>query len=96
MEGAGKEIVVEALADDTPVTDKAASVGGSPLHITETSEKEATSSVPPSSAPSSGPVSKAVVLHARLAAIDAMAAGADVFYSKVQKGYSYLRDNVKV
>jgi hypothetical protein len=42
MEGTGKEIVVEALADDTPIVDKATSAGGSPLRIIEAFEKEAT------------------------------------------------------
>jgi hypothetical protein len=91
-EGVGKELVVEASVDDTPVADKAANAGGSPLCITETSEKEATSSVPPSSVPSSGPLSKAVVLHAR----KCRKARTDAFYVKVQKGYGYLRENFKV
>jgi hypothetical protein len=91
-----KKIVVEALANDTLIVDKAANAGGSPLRITDAAEKEATSSGPPSSTPSSSALTKATVFRARLAAIDAMVAGTDAFYAKMLKCYNYLCENVKV
>jgi hypothetical protein len=95
-EGTGKDIVVEASATDTLFGDKVASAEGNPPCIADATKKEATSCAPSSSAPSSGTMTKAAVVRARLAAIDVMASGTDVFYMKMLKAYSYLRENVQV
>jgi hypothetical protein len=95
-DGAGTDSRVEASADDTLVMSKAASVGEGSQPAAKPSGKEVDSSIPGSSMLQKKMLTKADVLRARGDAIDAMSKREDSYFTKLQQGNDYLRDNVAV